>query len=1020
MEELFGAPMSVISVVLAVMFIAVFAVLLYIFIRNPLLVRMAARNIPRRKAQTVLVIAGLMMATVTISSAFTTGDSVTASIEQVATKDLRNLDQLVTVHDDDLDALVPVSDDIDEALVAEIGPVLNADPGIDGVAPILFEDVAVVNLDDRLFEISALLTGLEPEAARAFDALQTVDGDLLDLGALAPDEVYVDRDGAEEISVEAGDIIGVPVGPGQIRQFTVKAIAEAYYVKQIEHRVVLMTSLAHAQEVTGKEGLISAIMVSNLGAGDEGIDLTAEIQERLAEHPVLRGNGLILTPLKQDLIEFANLIGSLFVTIFTLFGLFSICVGVLLIFLIFQMLAAERKPEMGMSRAIGMRRSQLVQMFIAEGAIYSIGSAIVGALVGAGIGALLVIATSAIFAQASPSEDFTLTPTITLRSLLVSFFLGSIVTFITVGIASLRVSRLNIVRAIRDIPEPERARGGVGRLVWGVIFALVGLLLLVSGFNAGQTTPFLLGGALVPMGLAFALRFFGVSQRLLMTLLGLWLIVFFLPLRHPWFTERLRDDWQIDFSIFIISSFVLVAGSILVIMNNTSYVQAAASWLAGRFLGLAPVIKSAVAYPLRNGFRTGLSITMFAVVVLSVTSVSVINSSFSGIIEDQQRLAGGYDVVGAALGDLNPIRDVTPIVEANSGLDFVVRDAEGPAIGVFRTIGDAEAKLAAQPDDDLEETLITAVDPDFVRTNGFRIALATAEFRTGDTFDAEAVWRALEERPGAAVINAQHVPTRANFAFNPVGGFSLEGVEGLFVENEVMDPVPVTIRDLDSARSFEVTVIGVIDDIASDPQFFLPPGMYTSTEFLSEEVGREIDVSMVWFETVPGTENADQRIESAFFEYGFQSIDIQEAIDNSQAANSSFNTLLMAFMGLGLVVGIAALGVISARAVIERRQQIGVLRAIGFSKGRVQLSFLLESSFIAIIGIGLGIILSLLQNIIVIGPAIKASEPDFAVSIPWLRVALIAIIAYVFTFATTLLPSRQAAGVPPADALRYQ
>ena len=159
---------------------------------------------------------------------------------------------------------------------------------------------------------------------------------------------------------------------------------------------------------------------------------------------------------------------------------------------------------------------------------------------------------------------------------------------------------------------------------------------------------------------------------------------------------------------------------------------------------------------------------------------------------------------------------------------------------------------AAQPDDDLEETLITAVDPDFVRTNGFRIALATAEFRTGDTFDAEAVWRALEERPGAAVINAQHVPTRANFAFNPVGGFSLEGVEGLFVENEVMDPVPVTIRDLDSARSFEVTVIGVIDDIASDPQFFLPPGMYTSTEFLSEEVGREIDVSMVWFETVPG------------------------------------------------------------------------------------------------------------------------------------------------------------------------
>ena len=59
-------------------------------------------------------------------------------------------------------------------------------------------------------------------------------------------------------------------------------------------------------------------------------------------------------------------------------------------------------------------------------------------------------------------------------------------------------------------------------------------------------------------------------------------------------------------------------------------------------------------------------------------------------------------------------------------------------------------------------------------------------------------------------------------------------------------------------------------------------------------------------------------------------------------------------MGLGLIVGVAALGVISARAVVERRQQIGVLRAIGFRRGMVQLSFLLESSFIALTAIVVG------------------------------------------------------------------
>jgi putative ABC transport system permease protein len=49
------------------------------------------------------------------------------------------------------------------------------------------------------------------------------------------------------------------------------------------------------------------------------------------------------------------------------FGLFSVMVGVLLIFLIFVMLAAERRPEMGISRAVGTKRRHLIQAFLAEG-----------------------------------------------------------------------------------------------------------------------------------------------------------------------------------------------------------------------------------------------------------------------------------------------------------------------------------------------------------------------------------------------------------------------------------------------------------------------------------------------------------------------------------------------------------------------------------------------------------------------------------------------------------------------------
>jgi CBS domain-containing protein len=73
---------------------------------------------------------------------------------------------------------------------------------------------------------------------------------------------------------------------------------------------------------------------------------------------------------------------------------------------------------------------------------------------------------------------------------------------------------------------------------------------------------------------------------------------------------------------------------------------------------------------------------------------------------------------------------------------------------------------------------------------------------------------------------------------------------------------------------------------------------------------------------------------------------ISKLLSDAVGVNRTINLLVEGFKGLGLIVEVAALGVISARAVVERRQQIGVLRAIGHQRRMVQLSFLLECSFI--------------------------------------------------------------------------
>ena len=134
-----------------------------------------------------------------------------------------------------------------------------------------------------------------------------------------------------------------------------------------------------------------------------------------------------------------------------------------------------------------------------------------------------------------------------------------------------------------------------------------------------------------------------------------------------------------------------------------------------------------------------------------------------------------------------------------------------------------------------------------------------------------------------------------------------------------------------------------------------------------------------------------------------------------------FLRLIEGFMLLGLVVGVAALGVIAARSVVERRQQIGVLRSIGFQAQTVRLGLLLESGFLALTSIIVGSALGLALAYNVIDDAHRqATWPGVHLVVPWMNLSVIFLIVMIVALATTLLPARRASRVYPAEALRYQ
>ena len=92
MDNIFGIPMNTILVILAIVvgicLISIAAIALF----RPVIFKMAMRNPPRRKTQTILIVVGLMLATLIISSALTTGDTLDHTIKKLSYDSLNRVD----------------------------------------------------------------------------------------------------------------------------------------------------------------------------------------------------------------------------------------------------------------------------------------------------------------------------------------------------------------------------------------------------------------------------------------------------------------------------------------------------------------------------------------------------------------------------------------------------------------------------------------------------------------------------------------------------------------------------------------------------------------------------------------------------------------------------------------------------------------------------------------------------------------------------------------------------------------
>ena len=159
-------------------------------------------------------------------------------------------------------------------------------------------------------------------------------------------------------------------------------------------------------------------------------------------------------------------------------------------------------------------------------------------------------------------------------------------------------------------------------------------------------------------------------------------------------------------------------------------------------------------------------------------------------------------------------------------------------------------------------------------------------------------------------------------------------------------------------------------------------------------------------------------LESTFLALGMQADSVDKIVDDAVGANRTLNNLILGFMGLGLVVGVAALGVVSARSVVEQRQQIGVLRAIGFRRGMVQASFLLEATFIALTSILVGTFLGIVMGFnVIMDSRSKGGWDTLEFTVPWLTLAIVFTAVFAAALLATFVPAQNGARIYPSEAL---
>lgn len=936
-----------------------------IAVARPAMRRLAVRHALRRPREAALVVLGSLLGTAIITASFVVGDTLDASLRRTAVTQLGPVDLSIRS-----------SGAADAKLIEDGLADLDAtSDNVDGVLPVAFTRAAVSGPGGKKAEPKAVLLEVDFAKGSAFGGDAAATG--LSGATPAPGRAVLVDDLAVILDAKAGDTVTAYLY-GQEVSVTVDRIIGQRGVAGYPPRFdsdsanLLLApgtiAAAFAKAPAGSVPPTSDLLVSATGGVFGGVDRAAAAETDIAA----RFNNKLppgTSNLKQDTLDVAKEVGDEFTALFGGIGFFSVLAGILLLVLIFVMLAEERKSEMGMLRAMGMRRSGLVGSYYLEGYVYALASSTVGAVVGIGLGYVISGLAGRIFS----ADGLDLTFAVEAPSIVSGFLIGFIISMATVTATAVSIARVNVIRAIRDLPEPTLERPRARGMIGGAALLALGLLMTMGALsNPDETSaqfPLLAGIPVLLFGIGLVVRRW-VPRRWAVTVTGalavVWPVVVF-----GLFPDTFENA---DIPLFVVQGVILTAAAVSIVSQNQDVIGAVIRRVAGGNRNLA--MRLGLANPLAKRFRTALILGSYSLVVFTLTFITVFSHLFQGQIDQFTRdVSGGFDLTLES-NPANPVSEEA--LRAKPEVELVASFAEAPA--EFKTPGTAG---------EFEDWYVVGITPGLVE--GGPSALEDL----GTYPDERAAYQAVLSDPSLTIVSE---------FFLQQGGGPPEAPLKPGDQITLRDPVSGQVRDLKIAA------------IAKGS--FANDGAYVSFDLMKQMYGARAVPTRFNVATKAGVDPQDfaDRLNGEFLANGADADSFRKIVKTNLGFQTQFFRLMQGYLAIGLVVGIAGLGVQMVRAVRERRREVGVLRSLGFQPGAVRRAFLSEAAFIAAEGIIIGVVLALITAWQIVSN--DTFGGDLAFSIPAGSLALLVVGTFVASLIATATPAQQASGIRPAVALR--